>query len=141
MEKMPYRSELDSTMIGSEFIATVSADVVSTDWRDGLPVLSAERAQILLRSLTVPGWGQATLGRNGAAKAFILVEAGIWASFVAFHIQEAMRRDSYELSARLNAGIDVSGRDEEFRRIVGSFLSSDDYNLFVVYRDAANLGL
>ena len=105
----------------------------------GLPVLSAERAQILLRSLTVPGWGQATLGRNGAAKAFILVEAGIWASFVAFHIQEAMRRDSYELSARLNAGIDVNGRDEEFRRIVGSFLSSDDYNLYVVYRDAANL--
>ena len=105
----------------------------------GLPVLSAERAQILLRSLTVPGWGQATLGRNGAAKAFILVETGIWASFVAFHIQEAMRRDSYELSARLKAGIDLGSRDEEFRRLVGGFLSSDDYNVFVVYRDAANL--
>jgi hypothetical protein len=105
----------------------------------GFPVLSAQRAQILLRSLTVPGWGQGTLGRNGAAKAFILVEAGIWASFAAFHVQEAMRRDSYERSARLNAGIDLSGRDEEYRRIVGGFLSSDDYNLFVVYRDAANL--
>jgi len=107
--------------------------------RAGLPVLSAARAQILLRSLTVPGWGQATLGHNGAAKAFALVEAGIWASFAAFHIQEAMRRDSYERSARLNAGIDLNGRDEEYRRIVGGFLSSDDYNQFVVYRDAANL--
>jgi hypothetical protein len=107
--------------------------------RAGLPMLSAERAQILLRSLTVPGWGQATLGHNGAAKVFILVETGIWASFVAFHIQESMRTDSYELSARLNAGIDLSGRDEEFRRIVGGFLSSDDYNRLVVYRDAANL--
>jgi hypothetical protein len=105
----------------------------------GLPVLSAARAQILLRSLTVPGWGQATLGHNGAAKAFILVETGIWASFAAFHIQEAMRRDSYERSARINAGIDLGGRDEEYRRIVGGFLSSDDYNQFVVYRDAANL--
>jgi hypothetical protein len=102
-------------------------------------MLSPQRAQILLRSLTVPGWGQATLGHNGAAKVFILVETGIWASFVAFHIQEAMRTDSYELAARLNAGIDLSGRDEEFRRIVGGFLSSDDYNQFVVYRDAANL--
>jgi hypothetical protein len=107
--------------------------------RAGLPVLSAARAQILLRSLTVPGWGQATLGHNGAAKAFALVEAGIWASFAAFHIQEVMRRDSYERSARLNAGIDLGGRDEEYRRIVGGFLSSDDYNQFVVYRDAANL--
>lgn len=105
----------------------------------GLPVLSAARASILLRSLTVPGWGQATLGRNGAAKVFILVEAGIWASFAAFHIQGEMRRDSYERSARLNAGIDLGGRDEEYRRIVGGFLSSDDYNQFVVYRDAANL--
>jgi len=107
--------------------------------RAGLPVLSAERAQILLRSLTVPGWGQATLGHNGAARAFALVEAGIWGTFIAFHIQEDMRRDSYERSARLNAGIDLSGRDEEYRRIVGGFLSSDDYNQLVVYRDAANL--
>ncbi len=105
----------------------------------GVPVLSAGRAQILLRSLTVPGWGQATLGRNGAARVFLLVEAGVWATFAAFQIQEQMRRDTYELSARLHAGIDLSGRDEEYRRIVGGFLSSDDYNLYVVYRDAANL--
>jgi len=104
-----------------------------------IPVLSAERARILLQSLTVPGWGQATLGHNGAAKTFILVEAGIWTSFVAFRVQEAMRTDNYERSARLNAGIDLSGRDEEYKRIVGGFLSSDDYNRLVVYRDAANL--
>ena len=114
---------------------------ISSGERKGshIPVLSAERAGILLRSLTVPGWGQATLGHNGAAKTFILVEAGIWTSFVAFKIQEAMRTDSYERSARINAGIDVSDRDEEYRRIVGGFLSSEDYNRLVVYRDAANL--
>jgi hypothetical protein len=104
-----------------------------------IPVLSAERARILLQSLTVPGWGQATLGHNGAAKTFFLAEAAIWTSFVAFHVQEAMRADSYMRSARLNAGIDLSDRDEEYRRIVGGFLSSDDYNRLVVYRDAANL--
>ena len=105
----------------------------------GLPVLSAKRAQILLRSLTVPGWGQATLGRYGAAKVFLLAESGVWAAFTSFRIQEQMRRQSYERSARLLAGIDLKGRDEEYRRIVGGFLSSDDYNLYVVYRDAANL--
>jgi len=107
--------------------------------RVGMPVLSAQRAQILLRSLTIPGWGQATLEHNGAARAFFLTETGIWASFVAFRIQQAMRTDSYTRSARINAGIDLSDRDEEYRRIVGGFLSSDDYNRLVVYRDAANL--
>lgn len=51
MEKMPYRSELDSTMIESGLIATVSADVVSTDWRDGLPVLTAKG--VTLRELRI----------------------------------------------------------------------------------------
>jgi len=107
--------------------------------RAGMPVLSAARAQILLRSLTVPGWGQATLGRRGAAKVFFLAESGVWATFTAFRIQEQMRRHSYERSARVLAGIELRGRDEEFRRIVGGFRSSDDYNLYVVYRDAATL--
>ena len=43
MEKMPYRPELDS-MVDVSIIAsaTAYADVVTTDWREGLPVLSAE---------------------------------------------------------------------------------------------------
>src|SRR5262249_30993206 len=36
-----------------------------------LPRLGAERASILLRSLTVPGWGQASVGHRGAAKVFL----------------------------------------------------------------------
>jgi len=44
-------------------------------------------------------------------------------------------------SSLLGAGIDLRGRDEEYRRIVGSFASSDEYNLYVVSRDAANLYL
>ena len=101
--------------------------------------LGGERARILLRSLTVPGWGQATLGRRKSAAAFGLVETGVWASFVSFRIQESLRRRSYENTARLFAGIDLDGRDEEFRRIVGIYPSSDEYNRLVVYRDAANL--
>lgn len=101
--------------------------------------LGSERARILLRSLTVPGWGQATLGHRTASAVFLMTETGVWASFTAFRIQEALRRDSYERTARILAGIDLSSRDEEFRRIVGSYLSSDEYNRLVVARDAANL--
>lgn len=103
--------------------------------------LGPERARILLRSLAVPGWGQATLGRSTSAKVFAIADVGIWASFASFRIQEQMRRESYRQTALLGAGIDLKGRDEEFRRIVGSFRSSDEYNQYVVARDAANLYL
>lgn len=103
--------------------------------------LGPERARILLRSLTVPGWGQATLGHKGSARVFMLAEAGVWGAFTAFKIQQVQRTDSYLRTARLFAGIDLDGRDDEFRRIVGAFASSDEYNLLVVTRDAANLYL
>ena len=103
--------------------------------------LGPERAAVLLRSLTVPGWGQATLGHKGSAKAFAIVEAAIWTSFVAFRVQESMRTDTYLRTARLSAGIDLHDDDDEFRSIVGAYASSDEYNLLVVSRDAANLYL
>ncbi len=103
------------------------------------PVLDAARVRILLRSVTVPGWGQATAGHRTSATVFAIAELGVWGSFTAFKVQETLRRQSYERSARIFAGIDLRGRDEEFRRIVGSYLSSTDYDRYVVYRDAANL--
>lgn len=103
--------------------------------------LGPERARILLRSLAVPGWGQATLGRRTSAAVFATADAGIWATFASFRLQEQMRRESYRQTALLGAGIELKGRDEEFRRIVGSFISSEEYNLYVVTRDAANIYL
>lgn len=103
--------------------------------------LGPERARILLRSLAMPGWGQASLGRRTSARVFAAADLGIWATFASFRIQEQMRRESYRHTALLGAGIELKGRDEEFRRIVGSFASSDEYNLYVVARDAANLYL
>ena len=46
MEKMPYRPELDTQM---QTIQTPAVDIVSTDWRSGLPVLSGKR--VALREL------------------------------------------------------------------------------------------
>lgn len=104
-------------------------------------VFSAQRAAVILRSLTVPGWGQATMGRRHAAGFFATAELGIWTAFTSFRVQEKLRTDTYVSTARLFAGIDLSGRDEEYRRLVGAFSSSDEYNQRVVAYDAANLFL
>ena len=102
-------------------------------------VLSAERARVLLRSLTIPGWGQITTGHPKAAAVFAIVEASVWTSYTAFSIQNRLRRQAYFRTAKVQGGIDLKSRDEEFQRIVGSYLSSDEYNQLVVARDAANL--
>lgn len=101
--------------------------------------LTPERAQALLRSLTVPGWGEATLGHRTAGTVFGVIEAGVWGSFAAFRIQDRLRREGAARTAQIYAGVDLAGRDEEFRRLVGAFASSDEYNQLVVMRDAANL--
>lgn len=53
MEKMPYRVELDTTpnvaIHSRSVMATIDADVVTTDWREGLPVLMGKG--IVLREL------------------------------------------------------------------------------------------
>lgn len=103
------------------------------------PVLNAERARALLRSLTVPGWGQATLGHRRSAYVFAITDLSIWTSFTAFRVQQRLRTDASLRTAMLEAGIDLSGRDEDIRRIVGLYASSEEYNQLVVYRDAANL--
>ena len=51
MEKMPYRQELDTQMV-TQMVQTGTTDktgVVSSDWRDGLPVLTGQR--VALREL------------------------------------------------------------------------------------------
>lgn len=109
--------------------------------RDQGVVLGPERARTLLRSLVVPGWGQATMGKRKSGAWFAAAELGVWTAFTSFRVQESMRRQTYQRTARLDAGIELRERDEEFQRIVGSFISSDEYNLLVVARDAANLYL
>jgi ribosomal-protein-alanine N-acetyltransferase len=46
MEKMPYRVELDTVM---QTVLTASAQAVTTDWRESLPVLSSQK--VVLRDL------------------------------------------------------------------------------------------
>ncbi len=101
--------------------------------------LTGERARILLQSVTVPGWGHATMGRKTPAAIFAVLETAIWGSFLAFEVQQHLRVQSYELQAEIFAGIDLDDRDEDYRRLVGLYPSSEDYNRLVVRRDAANL--
>lgn len=101
--------------------------------------LGPGRASRMVKSLTLPGWGQASYGHPTAGVVFGVMETGVWGAFAAFRIQAVMRTQAYVRTAQIFAGIDLSHRSDAFRHTVGSYLSSDDYNRLVVFQDAASL--
>jgi hypothetical protein len=113
----------------------------------GDPLLGAKRASsssstpspalAALKSLAIPGWGQLATGHRTQAAIFGALEFGTWVAYGTFERQGALRRDSYFLTARLFAGIDLTGKSDAYRRNVGQYESSDVYNQFVVRREAA----
>lgn len=77
----------------------------------------------MLYSAVLPGTGELYLREKPDAKAFLLTEAGFWASlYVAF-----LARDSYLTSARNYAseyaGIDASGKSAGFLETMGNYRS------------------
>ena len=59
MEKMPYRPELE-TLEMQTFTPAPTTEVVSSDWRQGLPVLSSK--QVVLRELRTSDAGLISIG-------------------------------------------------------------------------------
>jgi hypothetical protein len=92
-----------------------------------------------LRSLAVPGWGQVYQGHRDLGMAFGAVEAALITTLFVSIGQGHLRRGASEDTAELFAGIDLTARDDSYRRRVSDYRSSDEYNRLVVYRDAAAL--
>ncbi|HQH79480.1 MAG TPA: hypothetical protein PK535_10975 [Synergistaceae bacterium] len=85
----------------------------------------------MARSLLLPGWGQAHLGYKTRSTVFMGVEAATWLGAGLSCLEAAWERDNYRMLALQKAGIDVAGRDRGFQDNVGSYMSSDDYNVFI----------
>jgi hypothetical protein len=91
------------------------------------------------RSLVLPGWGSLHQGHRNVGLAFLVVEAGLWTTVAVSAGQGGMRINSSFDTAQLYAGIDLRAHDDNFRKLVANYQSSDEYNRLVVYRDAAAL--
>lgn len=75
----------------------------------------------MLYSLILPGLGQHYSGRKERARVGFAVEAAIWASFLAFNVQEGQREDRYIEFAERFAGVETSGKDSDYWRTIANF--------------------
>jgi len=84
----------------------------------------------LLLSCVVPGWGEIYVGETTRGRWFMAAEAGIWAGYGAFKIQEGMREDDYREYAQIFAGTDA-GAGSGYLSDMGGYIRSegdDSYN-------------
>jgi hypothetical protein len=79
----------------------------------------------MLYSLLIPGLGQQAAGRGERARVFYAIEAGIWTSFAVFRIQGDDRKDRYIDYAEFAAGVDGSGKDDNYWRTLAQYERSD----------------
>ncbi len=98
------------------------------------------KQKALLYSVLLPGLGQYHNGDRTKSKVFFGLEAAIWASFIVFKSQEALRTNDFEEYAGAFAEVDPGDYDEEFYRILTIYDDVGDYNTSVAIDARAIFG-
>ena len=89
---------------------------------------SFSKAKAVLLTMLVPGAGHFYLGQKGRGEVFMGAEAVAWAGFFAFRIYGSWRKDDYIRYAQEHAGVDPSGKDDDFYGRLSFYDSREDYN-------------
>jgi hypothetical protein len=101
----------------------VRGDEFDEEDRDKVSVTRAVGLSILL-----PGAGHLMMGSRGRAGVFFGSEAIAWTAFGYFKTVQHQKEDDFELYARSHAGIDPTGKDDEFYRTLTFYLSREQFN-------------
>lgn len=82
-----------------------------------------------LYSLLVPGMGEIyTGGFTSSGKYFLIAEGALWLTFTVFEVYGNTLQTDSRSFAVANAGIDPSGKDDQFYVDISNFLNVYDYN-------------
>jgi len=79
-------------------------------------------------SLLLPGMGELYAGGFGSGKYFLIAESALWLTFSSFEIYGTALREDSRTFATSHAGVDPSGKDDQYYIDIGNFLDTDEYN-------------
>lgn len=82
------------------------------------------------RSLAVPGWGHYYVDHEnwGRGQAHLGADMVLIASYFGLNARASNLEDHVITLAKMNAGVDISGKDRTFRLAIGDFDNIDSYN-------------
>jgi hypothetical protein len=79
-------------------------------------------------SLLLPGMGELYANGFNSGKYFLLAEGILWLTYAAVDIHAGSLREDARVYSVVHAGVERTGKDDQFFVNVGNFASVDDYN-------------
>jgi len=129
---IPYSRVMPPAPLISPRVMAVSDDkdrgFLDMSQKTGVKDVSMKKAIIL--SLLFPGAGQYYADARFKGQVFMGVEAAIWAGFLAYRVYGGWKADEYKQLAAAHAGVDNTGKDEEFYDMIGFYDNREEYNQF-----------
>ncbi len=120
---------INSPVVFKSFVRTSTGDPdMSPEAINLSEERSFSRTRAVLLTMLVPGAGHFYLGQKGRGEVFMGAEAFAWAGFFAFRIYGSWRKDDYIRYAQDHAGIDPSGKDDDFYGRLSFYDSREEYN-------------
>ncbi len=79
-------------------------------------------------SLLLPGMGELYADGFGSGKYFLIAEGALWLTYAAFDVYGSSLQDDARAFAVSHAGVDRSGKDDQYYVDIGNFLEINQYN-------------
>jgi len=118
--------------VSSELLADAVQDTPSSlDWTH--PEVSRRHISMkkaLLLSVLLPGAGQYYADSKFKGEVFMGVEATIWSAFIAYRVYGGWKKDDYKDFAAAHAGVDNTGKDNQFYDWVSFYDNREDFNQY-----------
>ena len=79
-------------------------------------------------SLLLPGMGELYAGGFDSGKYFLIADGLLWLTFAAFEVSGNTLQDDARAFAVSRAGVDPTGKDDQYYVDIGNFLNITEYN-------------
>ena len=120
----PLRLEADGKTVSTDLGTPGFLDDGAADGDLGQP---KSTSKAVVYSLLLPGLGHQYVGAKKTARAFYIVDAVIWTSFVVFLVQGDQREEDYQEFAQAFSGISTTDHSDDFYQVLSEYNSSDAY--------------
>ena len=125
------RSLQADLFLGSPSAIGLEHNFLSLSAHRQLPAVQSgqpRNAKPFLKSLLIPGWGQYSQNRKGAALAFLGMETILWGGMIGVKTYGNWLEGDYQAYANSHANIDPSGKNHDFYVDIGNYDTRDEYN-------------
>jgi len=121
---------LSSTLSAQFKYSSNSESDLSINKNEILNFEKSEKSKTLafFLSLAIPGAGEYYVNRFDVGKYFLLTESGLWLTLWGFDYYGRIQRDNYINFAKVNGGVNPSGKDSKYWAVIGNYMNINDYN-------------